>query len=319
MGNFLSHVYSLPTEFSNVASVLKWPIPALNLFEEFEVEVTLQINTSAPLGDTISLIANAAFAGDADTTNNLAEANPIVTGSYDPNDKACNANSLTPSEVASGKPLTYVVRFQNTGTDTAFTVVIRDTMSHLVDPETFRLIATSHPVLVNASAASISDPSNSAFAFTFNNILLPDSNTNEPLSHGFIAYEITPRPTAALGDVIENTAAIYFDFNAPIITNTTQTPVAEKLGFGRDLSVSAGLRVYPNPATDRMTVQLTDVQDFATATYTVYDLAGRPVSVAITPTANGAELNVTALAAGIYRLVVQTDKGMKASGFVVGK
>lgn len=55
--------------------------------------------------------------------------------------------------------------------------------------------------------------------FRFENILLPDSNVNELESHGFVEYSIMPKkglpPLAKIG----SPAAIYFDFNAPIITN----------------------------------------------------------------------------------------------------
>jgi hypothetical protein len=51
--------------------------------------------------------------------------------------------------------------------------------------------------------------------------MLPDSTTDEPGSQGYVIYRIKPLPTLAFGDVIENTASIYFDENPPIVTNTT--------------------------------------------------------------------------------------------------
>jgi hypothetical protein len=57
--------------------------------------------------------------------------------------------------------------------------------------------------------------------FTFENILLPDSTTNFEGSLGHVYFQVKPRAGLVPGTVIENTAAIYFDFNAPIITNTT--------------------------------------------------------------------------------------------------
>jgi hypothetical protein len=59
--------------------------------------------------------------------------------------------------------------------------------------------------------------------FKFENILLVDSNTNEPLSHGFVRYRIQPKTNLSAGDSITNFAAIYFDFNEPVITNTAKT------------------------------------------------------------------------------------------------
>jgi hypothetical protein len=57
--------------------------------------------------------------------------------------------------------------------------------------------------------------------FVFENIMLPDSNVNEATSHGFVKFTIHPRSDVPLGTSIPNSAAIYFDFNEPVITNTS--------------------------------------------------------------------------------------------------
>jgi hypothetical protein len=69
---------------------------------------------------------------------------------------------------------------------------------------------------------------NNVLKFTFSNILLADSNINEPASHGSLLYSIRQNVSNAIGDTIENTANIYFDFNAPVITNTTISPIVPK-------------------------------------------------------------------------------------------
>ena len=51
-------------------------------------------------------------------------------------------------------------------------------------------------------------------------IALPDSNVNEATSHGWFSFEINQQPNLPDGTTIENTAAIVFDYNPPIITNT---------------------------------------------------------------------------------------------------
>ena len=57
--------------------------------------------------------------------------------------------------------------------------------------------------------------------------MLPDSNVNEPASHGFIKYSIKKYNTVGIGSVIKNTAYIYFDFNAPVVTNTVVNTVTD--------------------------------------------------------------------------------------------
>ncbi|MEO1260049.1 MAG: FG-GAP-like repeat-containing protein [Bacteroidota bacterium] len=138
-----------------------------------------------------------------------------ITGSFDPNDKQAFPSGFGPNHLVEPEwQIDYLIRFQNTGTDTAFTVVIQDTLSPSLDISTVRPGAASHPYTWDLTGEG-------ALSFTFDDILLPDSTTNEPASHGYISFTIEQKEDIVPGTVFENTAAIYFDFNDPIITNTT--------------------------------------------------------------------------------------------------
>jgi len=135
--------------------------------------------------------------------------------SFDPNAKQAAPEGYdTPHYILPETPIEYEILFQNTGTDTAFTVVLRDTLDESLDLSTLRVGASSHAYDFEVSE-------NRTLKFTFNNIMLPDSNVNVVGSNGFVSFKITPKSTTPLGTVIRNHAAIYFDFNEPIITNET--------------------------------------------------------------------------------------------------
>ncbi len=171
-----------------------------------------------------------------------------VTCAFDPNDKA-----VTPAGVQSAnytlmsETLEYLIRFQNTGNDTAFTVVIRDTIDIDLNLSTFMMIDASHAVQTQVDVAT------RIVTFTFNNILLVDSNMNEPLSHGYVKYSIKPNAGLINVTAVQNTAHIYFDFNDPIATNTTlntlvysiPTSVPEILPSAKGI-----VSVMPNPFTE---------------------------------------------------------------------
>jgi len=145
-------------------------------------------------------------------------------GSYDPNDKTAIPTGWGEEHfIPSDQDLEYKIRFQNTGTDTAFTVVIRDTIASELDMTTFNAGISSHAYNINIEDENI-------LVFTFNNILLPDSTTNLVASNGFVEFSINQVEGNLPGTKIENTAAIYFDFNEAIITNTAfhtiETPLA---------------------------------------------------------------------------------------------
>ena len=139
-----------------------------------------------------------------------------IVGSFDPNDKMALPKGINDEHyINPNTMLEYKIRFQNTGNDTAFRVVVVDTIDvEMLNMYSFTAGASSHPYEVK-----IDD--NKILTFTFNNILLPDSTTNEIESHGFVQFSIRQKDGNDDGEEIKNKAAIYFDYNEPIITNET--------------------------------------------------------------------------------------------------
>lgn len=138
----------------------------------------------------------------------------IVTGSYDPNDKTAVPTGYSAEHtIRANEDLEYKIRFQNTGNDAAYRVVVVDTLSPLLDWASLEPGAASHPYRLDVFPGGILN-------FVFDPINLPDSTSNEAGSHGFVSFRIAQQPDLPIGTVIENTAAIYFDNNDPIITNT---------------------------------------------------------------------------------------------------
>ena len=91
-----------------------------------------------------------------------------------------------------------------------------------------------------------------------NNIMLPDSNADEPGSHGFVQYHIAPLPNLPDPTAITNTAYIYFDQNPAVATNTTSSNyTALTSGINQPIP-SLHLSVYPNPVTQDFILQLPD-------------------------------------------------------------
>ncbi len=165
-------------------------------------------------------------------------------GSFDPNDKQGFPVGYGEQHyIRPGTELEYMIRFQNTGTDTAFTVRIADTLSLWLDPATIRPGIGSHPYEFNLTGHGIAE-------FLFENILLPDSNVNQAGSNGFVKFSIYPRADAPLETLIENDAAIYFDFNEPVITNTTYHRLGENfilVGAWQPQRPEYQVSVSPNP------------------------------------------------------------------------
>jgi len=213
----IENIMAPPTNVNGNA--LTWDFTDLQIFERRNISVTIKTPASIGIGTPLTFTCLIDTSADFDTTNNFFSLLDNVIGSFDPNDKQVVPSIFTPESLANKAPLTYTIRFQNTGNFPASFITLADTLSQNLDPATFRVLASSHPMTWTMEGSGI-------VKFQFENINLSDSTTNEPASHGFVKYAIQAKPGLQLGDEIENTAHIYFDFNEPVVTNTITTKVA---------------------------------------------------------------------------------------------
>ena len=197
---------------TNVGNDISWGISNFVPGQIDNVVAYFRVKTTTVIGDSINHIATISDG----VTSATDSGRTIVRGSYDPNVKQATP-VLTPAQCALGKYIDYTINFQNTGTDTAFTVVIADTLSSNLIDSSLQIINSSHNCKTTQNG-------NKVF-FEFKNINLPDSNVNEKKSHGFISFKLKPKPTLVNGNTVENKASIYFDYNTPIVTNTAITQI----------------------------------------------------------------------------------------------
>jgi hypothetical protein len=166
-----------------------------------------------------------------------------------------------------------MIRFQNTGTDTAFTVRVADTLSSWLDVATIRPGASSHPYHFNLTGPGFAE-------FLFENIMLPDSNVNQEASNGFVKFSIYPKADAPLETLIENTAHIYFDQNEAVVTNTTRHRLGEgfvTVGLWQPQRPQYEVSVSPNPFTETALLEVKGLESSAPIHLQVIDLQGKIV------------------------------------------
>ncbi len=221
---------------------LTWNFLSINLNNPFVPQVCIMPDSSLAIGDTVcftSIIEP--VAGDAYPVNNISYDCAEINNSCDPNNKS----SFPDGNISPSQELNYIINFQNTGNDTAYNVFILDTIYANLDFNTLRINSASHNMTIDVLAGDV-------LKFNFNNIMLPDSGVNEPSSHGFVSYSIRPKSNLANGTQITNTAGIYFDFNLPVVTNTTLNIIDSTLvtGIWQYPVSGSEFSVFPNPATD---------------------------------------------------------------------
>ncbi|QQR87411.1 MAG: DUF11 domain-containing protein [Flavobacteriales bacterium] len=287
---------STPSPDNVNVNVITWNFTQLQIGEQRAIDLLLY----TPVGTLLSTVVSHTAVVDPSPTdetpsNNSSSSVTDVVGSYDPNDKAVSPTALTPAQVAAEERLTYTIRFQNTGTWPATRVVLTDTLSTDLQWNTMQEIAASH-----AHTWHIAD---GVLHVVFDNIMLPDSNANEPGSHGFFKSSMKPVSTLMLGDAVSNIANIYFDFNEPVITNAAVFTVDNNVAVAE--VPHNGLHLSPNPTSDVLTVRLDEPADRAAVH--VMDVTGRTV---LRATMSGTRLllDVETLRAGSY--TVRVGEGM---------
>jgi hypothetical protein len=261
--------------------------------------VSILTDASTPLGIWLhGIISIYPVEGDHDPVNNFAKlADDQVVGSYDPNDKQVFPAFLTPDEVASDTVVDYLVRFQNTGTYHAERVLITDTLSTDLRWETFRSVQSSHPCewFLREGVAH----------FVFNDIMLPDSNANEPESHGFVRFKIRPRVGMVAGESITNVANIYFDFNEPVITEPCVLAV-EIPTVVVEPPLAPVLVLFPVPVTQHVRVMMPD----GPYRGQVLSADGRVV-LQLGTVLNNASVDLGGLAPGQYVVQLHGENGLR--------
>lgn len=213
-------LYSSEIPVTETTNLIEWNFTDLTPYEKRTIQ--LDFNIAPPPVANINEILKfensiTSLQADSKPEDNTFTLNQTLIGSYDPNDKTVlEGENVSIDNV--GDYLNYVIRFQNTGTASAINVKIKDKLSENLDWNTFSPVSSSHP-----NNILITDGNN--VEFIFDDINLPDSNSDESGSNGYVAFKIKPKPGLAIGDIISGDASIYFDFNPPIFTNTVHTEI----------------------------------------------------------------------------------------------
>lgn len=263
----LTFVSSSPAPSSIAPDSIVWVAGSLTPFQEGTILIKVDIMQGLIIG---TLINSSAFinpvVNDVNPGCNQSYWEIFITGSYDPNDILVSRDTLFTSELITPDYLDYIIRFQNTGNDTAFTVKVVNKISTDLDLSSFQIVGSSH----NMNPAFIGN--DRKMEFIFSDILLPDSSVNEADSHGFVRYRIKPTTTLVAGDTIKNQADIYFDFNMPVLTNIATTEIVMPVGVSETIQYFINIKVYPNPANDNMHLEIMGVsnQYIEVSMYTIF-------------------------------------------------
>lgn len=290
---------------------ITWELDSLAPDETRTIVVALNAATTLESGSEVCSSVYAECPSEHTPLDNVQRCCTQVRASYDPNEIAVSpAGTGVRGEIApEDTVLTYTIRFQNTGNDTAFTVAVYDTLPPNVDPVTLSFGPASHRYAVT------NGPGN-ALIWRFENIMLPDSTTNEARSHGYFSYSIRLRPGLAPGTSIANNASIYFDYNTPVRTNTVTTTIPESSADVAPMGTANGLTIAPNPVRNRMV--LLGALPIG-STLSIRSMLGTTVRTMSAAKIADGTIDVADLPSGYYLLVVGHHDHSATLPFVVAR
>ncbi len=296
-------ISSVPTADLSATGQLTFDFDNLAPFESRSVLITMHTNAPADIpavhvGDVLEFSAEITAQTDETPEDNIATLHQTVVGSFDPNDKTCLEGDIISPDLV-GKPIHYLIRFENTGTAPAENVVVTDYIdTTILDVNTLLITDASHECHTQISKGN-------KVQFIFNDIQLPFT---EPNKHGYVAFSIQLKDHLQIGDSIKNQADIYFDYNLPITTNEaaseinirTVTSVKQRIG-------NISLSVYPNPSKGDFSVELNSAS-LSPVQISVMDISGKIVfAKQYAASQNLIPLQLGSLAKGVYLIRAEVD------------
>jgi len=265
-------------------------------------DVGVITDSTAQVGDQFCVIVTVTtpVTGDLDAANDIHLLCYPVVNSHDPNSKETFPTVVQPGY---NSDFTYTIQFQNTGNAPAINIRLADTLSELLDLSSLRFTDSSHPFV------SSLDPVSRQLSIRFPGIMLADSASDPQGSIGYVQYRINPISNLPNGTVIKNTASIYFDHNASIVTNTSENLFSSA---GLEELLTENISLFPNPATHLITIESRDVIDLLA----VHDINGSLIK-SVESHSKKTTLDVSSFDTGMYFVTVQTQSGSITKQLIV--
>ena len=291
--------FAVPLPASVNGNVITWHLNDFDSIAIFKAYLTVSPGPYLPLGDTVhNMFLVTPFTGDGNTANNSIIVIDTVKSSYDPNDK-----SVTPEgNILPGTELKYMINFENTGNDSAHNIYVLDTLPDYLDANSLKMVVASHTMYLY----SFKWQGHTVVKFDFPDIYLPDS-TSDHNKGGFV-FTINAKPGSPFGTTIQNRVGIYFDDNDVVLTNYATNYIGWPQ-FANVLANTNNVFVYPNPATENLTI--------VSSAHTSWEISNGFGQMLMQKEIRngGTSIDISKLPPGIYAVTLSGSKGTETHKF----
>ena len=243
----------------------------------------------------------------------------MIVGSFDPNAKeALPFGYGAQHYIEANTDINYTIQFQNTGNDTAYDIIIVDTISNTLDINTLIPLVSSHPYRFERSDSNV-------VRFIFDSIYLVDSVHNEPLSHGFVQFSIQQKQNNPIGTKIYNNASIYFDRNEAIVTNTAFHTIGKDFIQMQLISSTKNTKfnvkevtIFPNPFREKTQI-IIESDELRNAVLILMNLNGQQIKSIPSNNNNIFTIYRDDLANGMYLFKVLENEEIVTTGKLIAQ
>ncbi len=308
-----------PTWYSTSGGVGPSLAPGASLlyYLDYNVPTYIPMGTELVFKDTAayqSPVSN--WLTDYSPWNNVNYFTTTVVSSYDPNfiEVSPKGWSIDGNISHNDTVLTYMVHFQNTGTYKAQNIVVIDTLDPDLDYKTLR------PSFASAEC-KVSLSQNGVVTYTFPNINLPPESQEPIASNGMFSYTIKTKSGLPYGTQFKNRAAIYFDYNAPIITNTAVNTIWFPQTVTTVNDNRSTFEIYPNPASHTFNAIINSTHA-ADADMSITNVTGQVLmskTVALQEGKQTITSDASSLAPGIYFVSFNDHGSVQTAKLVIMK
>ncbi len=273
-------------------------------FETREITITMQVPPipTVAIGQLLTNTASIVpLTDDVVITNNTSSLTQAVIAAYDPNDKMeSHGEKILFSSFNANDYLYYTIRFENTGNASAINVNVTDVLNSKIDELSVQMVSASHAYTMDRVTTGLN--------WNFNNIQLPVSVANTNIGKGYITFKAKLKPGFAVGDIIPNTASIFFDTNPAIITNTFNTEFVSALA---NANFNAGdFNLFPNPATNFVQIKLSN-DNSSLKNIVIYDMIGKTIKSISNLNSNETIVDISNFSKGMYLVEITDDNLQK--------
>ena len=238
---------------------------------------------------------------DVILSNNSFSETKAIVAAYDPNNKSeSHGGQISFDEFTSDDYLYYTINFQNLGNASAIDVRIEDALDSKLDESTIQMIESSHNYTMERTGSGLT--------WRFDNIQLLPAFVSEELSKGFVFFKVKPKPGYAVGDIIPNTADIYFDSNPAIVTNTFNTVFVQALSTTN--FEANNFVIFPNPTDQNLTISLQNTYEMIDS-IAITDVLGKTIRNIKDVSSNQLNIDVADVLEGVYFVEIITQNNVK--------